>query len=120
MGLCDVIEDIIEDVVDAIVDVVDTIVDVIVGVVDAVLAPVANLLGYEDGETSNNDVEIFEVHNQSLFEEPDKKASTAVLVNAILNDLDIVSEYIYHILYQNGKQNIVNLVFDRKCRSLYF
>lgn len=110
MGLCDVIEDIIEDVVDAIVDVVDTIVDVIVGVVDAVLAPVANLLGYEDGETANSDVELFEVHNQALFAEPDKKASAEVIYNAIINDRDISGDLLYASSFQNGKRNVKKFV----------
>ena len=110
MGLCDVISDIIEDIVDAIVDIVDSIVDVVIGIIDAVLSPVANLLGFVDGETSNNDVEIFEVHNQALFDKPDKKASTEVLVNAVLNNKDIVAEYIYHILYQSGSQSIKKFV----------
>jgi hypothetical protein len=110
MGLCDVIEDIIEDVVDAIVDVVDTIVDVIVGVVDAVLAPVANLLGYEDGETANGDVELFEVHNQALFAEPDKKASAEVVVDAVINNKDISESLRFASLFRNGKQNVKKFV----------
>ncbi len=119
MGLCDVIEDIIEDVVDAIVDVVDTIVDVIVGVVDAVLAPVANLLGYEDGETANSDVELFEIHNQALFEEPDKKASAEVIYNALINERDISSDLLYATLFQNGKRNVKKFV-DYITNNNYF
>ena len=110
MGLCDVIEDIIEDIVDAIVDVVDTIVDVIVGVVDAVLSPIANLLGYEDGETADSDVEVFEIHNQALFEDPDRKASAEVVVNAVLNNRDIISDLTYASLWQSGKRNVKKFV----------
>ena len=115
MGLCDVIEDIVEDIVDAIVDVVDTIVDVIVGIVDVVLSPIANLLGYEDGETANNDVELFEVHNQALFADPDKKPSSEVIYNAIVNSRDISSDLLYASTYQSGKQNVrkfVNFIDD--------
>ena len=119
MGLCDVIEDIIEDIVDAIVDVVDTIVDVVIGIVDAVLAPVANLLGYEDGETANSDVELFEVHNQALFEKPDRKASAEVIVDAIINNRDIAEALRYATLFQNGKQNVKKFV-DYISNSKYF
>ncbi len=106
MGLCDVIEDIIEDIVDAIVDVVDTIVDVVVGLIDIVLAPVANLLGFEEGETDSDDVELFEVHNQSLFAEPDKKASAETVVNAVINNQDISEALRFAALFKNGKQNV--------------
>jgi len=106
MGLCDVIEDAIEDIVDAIVDVVDTIVDAVVGVIDAVLSPVANLLGYEDGETDSDDVELFEIHNQALFADPDKKASAETVVKAITQGQDIAEALRFATLFQNGKQNI--------------
>ena len=106
MGLCDVISDIIEDIVDAIVDVVETIVDVVVGLIDIILAPVANLLGFVDGETSNDDVELFEVHNQALFAEPDKKASAETVVNAVINNQDISEALRFAALFKNGKQNV--------------
>tara|TARA_R110002012_G_scaffold118346_1_gene266532 strand:+ start:486 stop:3551 length:3066 start_codon:yes stop_codon:yes gene_type:complete len=106
MGLCDVIEDIVEDIVDAIVDVVDTIVDVVVGVIDIVLSPIANLLGFEDGETDANDVELFEIHNQALFAEPDKKASAETVVNAVIAGNDISEALRFAALFKNGKQNV--------------
>ena len=109
MGICDVIIDIITDVIDVIVDVITTIVDVVVGIIDAVLAPVANLLGFTDG-SDGSDVLTFEVHNQNLFEKPDKKASAEVISNAIINSRDISADLLYAAAYQSGKRSVRKFV----------
>jgi len=109
MGICDVIIDIITDIITAIVDVITTIVDVVVGIVDAVLAPIANLLGFTDGSDGST-VFTFEVHNQNLFEKPDRKASAEVIANAIINSRDISGDLLYAATYQSGKRNVRKFV----------
>ena len=109
MGICDVIIDIIVDVITAIVDVITTIVDVVVGIVDAVLAPIANLLGFTDGSDGST-VFTFEVHNQNLFEKPDRKASAEVIANAIINSRDISGDLLYAAAYQSGKRSVKKFV----------
>ena len=109
MGICDVIIDIVVDVIDIVVDVITTIVDVVVDIIDAVLAPVANLLGFTDGD-DGTDVLTFEVHNQNLFEKPDKKASAEVISNAIINSRDISGDLLYAAAYQSGKRSVRKFV----------
>ena len=109
MGICDVIIDIITDIIDIVVDVITTIVDVVVGIVDAVLAPIANLLGFTDGDDGSS-VFTFEVHNQPLFSEPDKRASAEVIANAIVNSRDISGDLLYAASFLNGKRSVKKFV----------
>ena len=78
-GVVDAIIDIIVDVVEIIVDVIDTIVDFVVDVVDTVFDTMGDLLGFDQEDPQ--DISQFQVHNQALFDDPDRSSLTEVIYN---------------------------------------
>ena len=112
-GILGSILDIISDVIDAIVDIVETIVDIIVDIVEAIVDVVAGLLGWDDSQT----IEQFEVHNQALFEDPDRTSLAEVVKNSVIRNEDIASNILFSEVFQSGKKNIrqfVNHIDDNK------
>jgi len=106
-GIIDSIVDIITDVIDTVVDVIITIVDVVIDVVEAIVDVAADLLGFDsDSQT----VEQFEVHNQSLFEDPDRTSIAEVVKNSVLRNEDIASNILFSEVFQSGKKNINQFV----------
>lgn len=111
MGFLDDIFETIIEIISPITDIIDSVVDTVFDVVDIVMEPVANLLGFDGDTMDENDVSLFEVHNQPLFEnDSDKKPSAEVIYNAIINNRDIMGDLLYAISFQSGKQNVKKFV----------
>ena len=98
------IDDFIEDVVDFVVDVVNTIVDIVVDVVDTVFDVVGGLLGFDQDDPQ--DIEQFQVHNQPLFDDPDKSYLTQIIYDSVVTETDISANILYAEVFQSGKKNI--------------
>ena len=105
--------DFIEDVVDFVVDVVNTIVDFVVDVVDTVFDVVGGLLGFDQDDPQ--DIEQFQVHNQPLFDDPDRSSLTEIILESVRNEEDLSANVLYASVFQSGKKNIrqfVNFIED--------
>ena len=105
--IIDFIVDVIDDVVDLIVDVIETIIDVVVDVVESILEAAAGLIGFN---LDDQVVEQFQVHNQSLFTDPDRTSLAEVVKNSVIRNEDIAANILFSEVFQSGKKNIRNFV----------
>lgn len=111
MGFLDNIFETIIEIISPITDIIDSVVDTVFDVVDFVMEPVGALLGFDGDTMDAEDVSLFEVHNQPLFEnDSDKRASGEVIYNAIINNRDIMGDLLFAITFQSGKQNVKQFV----------
>lgn len=106
-GVIDTIVDIVEDVVDAVVDVIETVVDAVVDVVEGVIDGVSGILGFD---SSSQVVEQFEIHNQPLFDEPDRNALQGVILDSLARNEDLAANLLFADVFQNGKKSIRKFV----------
>ena len=97
----DAVVDIVKDVVELALDIIETFIDLIVDIVEAIVEAIASLLGFDD-----QIVEQFEVHNQALFDDPDKNVMAEIIVKSVRNEEDIAANILYTEAFQSGKQNI--------------
>jgi len=102
-GIVDSIVDIISSVVDAIVDIIETIVEVVVDIVESVVDIVAGILGFDN---DNQTVEQFEVHNQALFDDPDRNLYSETLYQTVIRNEDITASLLYDAVFRSGKNNL--------------
>ncbi len=102
-GIVDSIVDIISNVVDAIVDIIETIVEVVVDIVESVVDIVAGILGFDNDDQT---VEQFEVHNQALFDDPDRNLYSETLYQTVIRNEDITANLLYDAVFRSGKNNL--------------
>jgi len=102
-GVVDDIVDIINDIVDVIVDVITAVVDLVINVVDSVIDLAADILGFNSDDQV---IEQFEVHNQPLFDDPDRSALAQIVYDSVINEEDIAANVLYAEVFQNGKKKL--------------
>ena len=100
-SVLDAVVDIVTDVVELALDIIETFIDLIVDIVESIVEAIASLLGFDD-----QIVEQFEVHNQVLFDDPDKNVMAEIIVKSVTNNEDIAANILYTEAFQSGKQNI--------------
>jgi len=106
-SVVDTITDLIDDILDLVVDIVNGIVDLVVDIIETVINTLASLLGFDNDSQT---IEQFEVHNQALFDNPDKSTSSETLLNAVIHNEDITAALLFDASFRNGKQNLKKFV----------
>lgn len=81
------------------------IVQAVAQIVETVINLVMILLGWDSGGSQT--IEYFEVHNIPLFDEPDRNNPLLnSILTSILQDKDIASNLIYHLVFRSLKGNV--------------
>jgi len=95
----------IASVISAVVSVIVFIVEAVVQVVEMVIQLIMILLGWDSGSTQV--IEYYEVHNVPLFDDVDRKNPLLnSLLQAVLQDKDIASNLLYHIVFRSLKGDL--------------
>jgi len=102
-GIVDFISDVLGDIAGAILDIIHKLV-ILVHIVEWIIEKIASLLGLDD-----QIVEQFEVHNQPLFDDPDRSAVQTVIRQSILKNEDIPTNVLYAEIF-GGKKNIKRFI----------
>ena len=100
-SVIDAVVDLVVDIIELALDIIEAFIDLIVDIVESIIEAIASLLGFED-----QIVEQFEVHNQPLFDDPDKNVMSEVIVKSVRDNEDIAANILYTEAFQSGKQNI--------------
>ena len=93
--------DLVVDIVEFAFDLIETFIDFVIDIIESIVDAIAGLLGFSD-----QIVEQFDVHNQPLFDDPDKNVMAEIIVDSILKEEDIAANILYAEAFQSGKQNI--------------
>ena len=93
--------DLVVDIIEIAFDIIETFIDFVIDIIEAIVDAIASLLGFGD-----QIVEQFDVHNQPLFDDPDKNVMAEIIVDSILKEEDIAANILYAEAFQSGKQNI--------------
>jgi hypothetical protein len=77
----------------------------VVQIIEMVIHLIMILLGWDSGSTQI--IEYFEVHNVPLFDDPDRNNPLLnSILTSILQDKDIASNLIYHLVFRSLKGNV--------------